>query len=84
MAMHRDAVVDEISERVKAIIPAAAAAGLAPDNDLLERGMDSLAVLELLVWIEGRFSFSIPDEELIMDNFSSIDKMVEYVMANRS
>jgi acyl carrier protein len=53
---------------------------LSEDRDLRHfPTFDSLGVLELLVWLEGRFLLSIPDEELLVENFTTIGKIADYV-----
>ena len=45
------------------------------DNDsLLENGIiDSLTMIELLTFIERRFGVTVKDDELIPENFETID-----------
>jgi acyl carrier protein len=45
-----------------------------PDSKLL----DSAGLMELMVWYEGRFGLSIPQEDLTLDNFATIDLMAGY------
>lgn len=78
----RKVVVDAVVARIADIIPEAKAQPPSVGQDLREfAGFDSLGILELLVWLESEFSITIPDEELIVDNFTSISKMADYVMA---
>lgn len=80
----RTTVVDAVVARIAVIIPESKAQPPSADQDLREfAGFDSLGILELLVWLESEFSIAIPDEELLVDNFTSIDKMADYVMAHR-
>jgi acyl carrier protein len=53
------------------------------DEDiLLEMGiLDSAAVLELLVWIEGQFDLELDPDELSLDNFGSISRMAAMLTA---
>lgn len=52
------------------------------DDVLLEMGiLDSAAVLELLVWIEGHFDLELEQEELSLDNFGSISRMAAMLSA---
>ena len=55
-----------------------------PDIDhslnLFESGLlTSLDVLDLLAFIENEFEIFISDEDLGIDNFGSIDKIVKFV-----
>ena len=56
------------------------ATGIA-DNELIpERGgLDSPAILELIFWYETEFDLSIPQEELTVENFGTIDSMAAYI-----
>ncbi len=45
---------------------------------------DSLGVLETLVWLESTFNILIPDEELIVDHFDSVEKMADYVLTRKN
>lgn len=81
----RREVVASISERLTQIIGESAAEVVPETKDLREfAGFDSLGVLETLVWLESEFTIQIPDEELVVDRFSSVAKMADYVIAHRS
>ncbi|MGA2222956.1 MAG: acyl carrier protein [Syntrophobacteraceae bacterium] len=55
------------------------------DNDnLIERGViDSLGIMKLLAYLEETFSISISDEELIPDNFETIDAISAFVVSKQ-
>jgi acyl carrier protein len=50
------------------------------DNDsFLEKGIiDSTGILELVSYVEEEFDIEVADEELIPDNFDSIEKLAAY------
>ena len=53
---------------------------LDPDEDLLEhRILDSMGIMKLIVYIEETFGIKIEDEEIIPENFQSLDSMVRFV-----
>jgi acyl carrier protein len=80
----RAKVVDAVVARITDIIPETKAQSVDVDQDLREfAGFDSLGILELLVWLESEFSIAIPDEELVVENFTSIGKMADYVVAHQ-
>lgn len=55
------------------------------DVSLLEEGIiDSVGVLELILFLEKAFAFSIEDEEIIPDNLDSVNKLVIYVQSKIS
>lgn len=50
------------------------------DESFLESGIiDSTGVLELVSFIEENFGIEVKDEELIPDNFDSLDKLYNYI-----
>lgn len=50
------------------------------DRDLLGEGLiDSMAVMELVAYIEQTFDVVVEDEEIVADNFRSLDSMARYV-----
>jgi acyl carrier protein len=55
------------------------------DNDnLIERGViDSLGIMKLLAYLEETFSISISDDELIPDNFETIDAISAFVVSKQ-
>ena len=65
-------IIDEIAiGRSKAI---------RPDDDLFSSGkLDSLGVLRLVMFIEEQFSITVPDEDVVFENFNSISSMTNYI-----
>ncbi|MCL4294799.1 MAG: acyl carrier protein [Anaerolineae bacterium] len=50
------------------------------DASFLEEGIvDSMGVLELVMFIEETFGVSADDQEIIPDNFDSVNKLANYV-----
>jgi acyl carrier protein len=55
-------------------------AGLDPTASLLDAGViDSTGVLELLMFLETEFGLVVPDEDLVPENFDSVDAIGRYV-----
>ena len=53
---------------------------LTDDGSLLEAGViDSTGVLELVAFIGERYGVQVADEELVADNFASIEKLAAFV-----
>jgi acyl carrier protein len=52
---------------------------LARDEDLFAAGFDSLSLSRVLVFIETRFGVVIPDEEVVLDEVATIEKMSRFV-----
>ena len=51
---------------------------------LLDLGLDSTAILSLVVGIEERFGIEIPDRDITIDNFGSIAAITRYVASQQS
>ena len=60
------ALVDAILVRKKA------AGGIGADEDLHDRGLTSLDVVNLMLSVEDEFDIEIPQREMTPDNFRSI------------
>ena len=50
------------------------------DESLLLNGiLDSFAIIELVEFIESKWSIKIEDEEFSLENFGSINKIVAFI-----
>ena len=55
------------------------------DTPLFEKGIiDSTGVLELVAFIEENFKVTVTDEELIQDNFSSINSIDSFLKSKNN
>jgi len=55
-------------------------AELADDESLLEAGViDSAGMVDLIAYLEGTFAITIDEDDMIPENFDSIDAMAAYV-----
>ena len=45
--------------------------------------IDSTAIMELVVWIEGECGFDVEIDDITPDNFGSINKIVAYIDRNK-
>lgn len=53
---------------------------LAGDASLTQHGvLDSMGVLELIMFVEERFGVQVPDEDTLPENLDSVDRIVGYV-----
>jgi acyl carrier protein len=56
---------------------------LSPEDDLLSAGiLDSLGILQMVAFIEERFGYQMPDEDVVYENFNSVDALSSYLKAN--
>ena len=54
-------------------------------DDLIESGIiDSLGILKLLAFLEAKFSIHIADEELIPENFQSIESIESFISRKKN
>jgi len=58
--------------------------GVTDDQDLLGGVLDSLALLQFVEFIEGEFDIDVNDEDMVPDNFRSIDAVAGYVASRTS
>jgi methoxymalonate biosynthesis acyl carrier protein len=55
---------------------------LAHDRDLLEAEViDSLGIVELIAFLEGRYAIKVDDDDLAPENFRSVDSIVAFVQS---
>ena len=54
--------------------------GFDTETSFLENGIiDSTGIMELVDFIEKKFNFQVDDEELIPDNFDSVQNIVNFL-----
>lgn len=54
------------------------------DLDLIENGViDSLGLLKVIAWIEDQFGISVEVDEMVPENFSSIERISALVGRSR-
>ncbi len=53
---------------------------LKPEDDLLERSLvDSLGIMRLIAFIEQEFGYSVPPEDIVIENFMTVDAIIDYL-----
>ncbi len=52
---------------------------LGDDEDLFAAGFDSLSLSRVLVFVEERFGVVIPDQDVVLDEVSTVSKMARFV-----
>lgn len=55
-----------------------------PDDDLEAAGVDSMALLKVLLFVEAEFGFWMPDEDLVEENLTSPRALANYIWRRRS
>jgi acyl carrier protein len=80
MASSSSAAPDSLEQRLALLIGERildASAGLTPDTNLYDAGLDSLAIMQLLLLLEEEFQVVIPVESVSRANFSSIRSVAD-------
>ena len=55
------------------------------DDDLLSQGIiDSLGILQLVAFIEDEFGIVIPDEDVVLENFMSVNALSDYLESKKT
>ena len=54
-----------------------------PDDDFELIGVDSMALLKVLLFIEAEFGFWMPDEDLVAENLASARALAHYICRRR-
>ena len=55
--------------------------GLDVDDELLESSLiDSLGIMRLIAFIETRTGFTVPSEDIVIENFLSVTAIVDYLL----
>ncbi len=50
------------------------------EDSFLENGIvDSVAVMELALFVEEKYGITVDDHEITPDNFDSVDKLAHYI-----
>jgi acyl carrier protein len=73
---------ERINQFVLRTFPLARKRALNPQDDLLESGVvDSLGILDLVAFIEQEFGIEVSDEDLLPENFNTIDRLTAFVVS---
>lgn len=52
---------------------------ISDDTDLREHGLDSITSIETIVLLEETFDISVDDDDLYIENFNTLGKIIELV-----
>ena len=83
--MMQTAVSDQIRAFVLEKFPQAKKKSLRDTDQLLESGIvDSLGILDLVAFLESGFQVHINDEELLPENFQTVEAIAQFVERKRN
>lgn len=54
------------------------------NDDLLEAGLDSMAIMRLIIFIENEFSVHLPDAEIEPDNVRSLHSLEQWICRHKA
>jgi acyl carrier protein len=78
--MTRDQIGDATRQYIRKNFLYSDSQPLADDQSLLGTGVvDSTGILELITFLEEEFSLRFKDEELVADNFDSVNRISAFV-----
>lgn len=78
-------VTNQIRAFVLEKFPQAKKKNLRDSDKLLESGIvDSLGILDLVAFLESDFQVHISDEELLPENFQTVDAIAQFVERKRN
>ena len=59
--------------------------GVSEDDDLLGSGLiDSVGIMQLVLFIETEFAMDVPPEDVTIENFQTVTKIGAYLEGRRS
>lgn len=81
-AVVEDAIAGEIAQIIQELARARRIAEVRPRDNLLAQGVvDSLAIVKLILFLEERFPIRIGDEDIVPENFRSIESLSRFVQS---
>ena len=75
----REAILDELAVVLQGVLPGTGGP-TDPDESLLESGLDSVAMVDLLAAVEDRFGLAVPPEEITPENFASRSSLASMIL----
>jgi acyl carrier protein len=82
-AIDHDTVAHALTAYVNASIMARGRR-IEPDDDFEMAGIDSMALLKILLFVEAEFGFWPPDDDLVAENLQSPRALAHYICRRRS
>jgi D-alanine--poly(phosphoribitol) ligase subunit 2 len=83
MELVANKLTDELCEFVRGQLLTQRVEEFTPASALREFGLDSFALIELLLFAENNFGIHVPDTELTSDNLRSVEAFAQCLLRNR-
>ena len=81
----RTCALAQLKEFFRQQVPASAQASLSESTALLGTGLlDSLAVIQLMVFLGGEMGIEIEDEDFTPDNLSTVGQLLDFIERKRA
>jgi acyl carrier protein len=81
--VEEDAIASALTAFVNANIMARGRS-VQPDDAFELAGIDSMALLKVLLFVEAEFGFWMPDEDLVAENLTSPRALAHYICRRRN
>jgi acyl carrier protein len=86
LELERDDIRDRIRRRIAELAGTGDSDGRAFSDDMILPAaglLDSLQILELIVWYEHEFGLALKQSEITIDNFGSVNAMIDFLLARK-
>jgi acyl carrier protein len=78
-----DLVLTSIKEFLKTSSALPNADDVTLETPLLEGGLDSLTILELVTFLTSKMNVEVNDEDFVPENFEKVSNLVRFVISKR-
>jgi len=78
----RETLVSELTVLIGEALPEIPQ-DIEPSADLFDAGLDSMAIMQLLIFLEDRYGVEIPPEAVTRENFSTVDSLAALLIAGK-
>lgn len=80
-AGREDEIEQDVLAHIKADFVSDFAGDLEPETSL-DGLIDSTAIMELVVWVEDKFGFTVELDDITPDNFGSVQQLARWIAKN--
>lgn len=77
-------IIDQLSSFIVSMFPDLSEKKIVATDRLIESGIDSLGMLVLIEYIENTYRIRISNEDVIEENFGTMETIAEYIIKSRA